>query len=521
MDKNQNQEEQRENQQQKSAVERLNEAAQKARQAKTAIEAAKKGKKVVKGAAKTLRTASTVLRGGQAAIAVASGVVATAPVWGPPVLIGGFFLLVIIIIIVIFSGVSAPPTCKSITAEPKKISNNLPSALTLEGCSENVTYLWELPSIGGVFSTPQSAITLYTPPSINETKKISIGVKVCFSSNANNCSIYQTPQLTIESGQNPIYPGITYNLTGPGCSETCNAEKGKPIVYNVDIEFNEDEADVTLDKVSAAVTLSTAVFTINNVTGVKTAQFNPNIPLVKYIWKLSDNVKSSEKNSKIKNFHFEIKATPYVDKTQTSVRLTIEGATAQPPKDNTDVSYWGKQIANALEPYPKPCPSSGNTLYNVLRKTVTNGNYTAYKRPGDSCGDSGSAYLCTYIIVDSYRLAKLKTKLTIGRDGYTWNMVDHWEENPGWQILRVNNFSSLSKIKAGDAIFSFDTPTSRNSKYRHVKLIKSVKINPISGNGTIYSYQSNGYGPETSNMVRAWRVLPTEHFDVFMFGAIP
>ncbi|MBI3985273.1 MAG: hypothetical protein HY344_05065 [Candidatus Levybacteria bacterium] len=201
MDKSQEKEEKSQDQQQKSAIDRLNQAAQKARQGKTAIETAKKGAKLAKKASKKLAGRAATALGRQTVATIGAAIVSTAPAWGPPVLfalaIGGLFLVVIIIIIVLFSGATPPPTCKTISADPTTISNNLGANLSVSECSENITYSWALPQIGGVFSASQSASTLYTPPQVNSSQKISIAISICSISAPSNCSQYQTPELTV------------------------------------------------------------------------------------------------------------------------------------------------------------------------------------------------------------------------------------------------------------------------------------------------------------------------------------
>ena len=92
---------------------------------------------------------------------------------------------------------SSPPKCDNPTAEPQTISSSFPTTLSITGCTENVTYSWVLPQIGGVFSAAHSATTSYTPPVVSATQKISILVNVCLSSSPTNCSQYQTPEITI------------------------------------------------------------------------------------------------------------------------------------------------------------------------------------------------------------------------------------------------------------------------------------------------------------------------------------
>lgn len=198
MDKSEKQQEGAQEKQQKSAIDRLNQGINTARDARSAYKISKRFANKLKGTKTTSKGFALAGRGGQLAVRIVTTLASTVEIWGPIALIVGFFVLVIIAVIVIFTEVAAPPTCKSLTASPTTISNSVPAVLTLENCSENITYSWNLPQIGGTFSAPQSATTSYTPPVVNTTQKVSIFVNVCSSSAPNNCSQYQAPELTID-----------------------------------------------------------------------------------------------------------------------------------------------------------------------------------------------------------------------------------------------------------------------------------------------------------------------------------
>lgn len=224
MDKNEGQKDQGQEKQQKSAIDRLNQGINTARDAKSAYKISKRLANKLKGAKTTSKGFALAGRGGQLAVRIVTTLASTVEIWGPIALIVGFFVLVIIAVIVIFSGVSAPPTCKSVTAQPKTISNALPATLTVGNCSEAVIYSWVLPQIGGVFSASQSATTLYTPPKVNATQKISILVNVCFSSSPNNCSQYFTPELTVS--KEDLFSCNGYCTTATSCSSPDSPGQG-------------------------------------------------------------------------------------------------------------------------------------------------------------------------------------------------------------------------------------------------------------------------------------------------------
>ncbi|MEK7551530.1 MAG: hypothetical protein AAB532_02930 [Patescibacteria group bacterium] len=324
MDKNNKQEENQEKQK-KSAIDRLNQGIDYGRNTKSAIQGAKKGIKTARKGVKIARTTLNVIRGGQAVATIATTAASTAPVWGPIALVIGFILLVVIVIVVITTGVSVPPTCKSLTTDKTTVNKDNPATLSLNDCPENVTYSWTLPKIGGSFNTPSSNTTTYTPPGLNQDTKVKIAVNVCAQNNDQNCSEYSI-SLNISYAP-PSYPGITYNLTGPkNCDNPCRVKKGEPVDFNIEIKYDQDKAEVPIENVSATITLSTAVFTINSISGKTTSEFNPNLPLVKYIWNLSENIRSQDEDSKIKTFIFKINLTPYINNVETGINLSIVGA---------------------------------------------------------------------------------------------------------------------------------------------------------------------------------------------------
>jgi len=224
MDKNERQEGQGQEKQQKSAIDRLNQGINTARDAKSALKITKGLANKAKGVNKTSKGFTLASKGGQLAVRVVTTLASTVGIWGPIALIVGFFVLVIIVVIVIFTGVSAPPTCKSLTASPTTINNSVPAVLTLENCSENVTYSWDLPQIGGTFSAPQGTTTSYTPPKVNSDQKIYIFVNVCSSSSPTNCSQYSTPELTISKEDLVSCNG--YCTTATSCSSPDSPGQG-------------------------------------------------------------------------------------------------------------------------------------------------------------------------------------------------------------------------------------------------------------------------------------------------------
>lgn len=322
MDKKEAQEEKNQDKQQKSAIDRLNQGYNATQNARNALNLTKKITGKMRGSKNASIGARLASKGAQAVVRV---IVSTSEVWVPIALIVGFFVLVIIIVIVIFSGVQPPPACKSLTTDKTTINKENPATLVLNECPEGVTYTWALPEIGGSFSSGNSQTTIYTPPELNRDQAVKIFVIVCAKGNSENCSQYSI-NLNI-SYASPSYPGITYSLKGPkDCNNPCRIKKGEPTNFNIEIKYDQDKALVPIENVFATASLSTAVFTVNSISGKTTAEFNPNLPLVKYLWRLSENQRSQDKDSKIKTFNFKLNLTPYINNTETSINLNIVGA---------------------------------------------------------------------------------------------------------------------------------------------------------------------------------------------------
>lgn len=363
MDKNEKADPNAEQKDQKSVVDRLNQIANDTQNVKKTVDSAQKGGKALKNSQTVIKGAARIARGAQAAyqgVVVVATTVSTAVETAPAWIVLGIALLIIIVVIIILGG-SAPPSCQSLTTSDTVTSPNNPVTLTLAGCAEGTLYDWQTPSIGGSFSTNNTASTVYTPPdNAQNGTSFSILVRMCNLKAKNICSFYSSPEITIGSGT-PNYPGISYNISGPNnCTDTCHIQKGEQISYNIDIAYDSSVAGAAdLNKISAVVSISSVVFTVNSVTGTHTTDFSPNIPIIRYLWKLSDNATKNGDNG-VKNFHFEVKATPHVDKTQSSVNLNIEGANAS--TDNGDLE------AGATSP---PTSNTCNDTYKDVMEKLT------------------------------------------------------------------------------------------------------------------------------------------------------
>lgn len=188
---------------------------------------------------------------------------------------------------------------------------------------------------------------------------------------------------------------------------------------------------------------------------------------------------------------------------------------------NSEIVRWGQKIASSITHYPQKCPYANPPAYyyNVLNANISNGNYSAFKRPtGSICGLGVSTYLCTYLIADSLHLARKKTNISVGRDYNVLTMIRDWDNNPGWKVLKGNDRTTVSQIRPGDAVFLI----SNDFSHHHVEMITDVKINPTSGNGSIDIIQANGYSTSKYFFVRNWRViLISDTFDIIQFGHIP
>jgi hypothetical protein len=111
-------------------------------------------------------------------------------------------------------------------------------------------------------------------------------------------------------------------------------------------------------------------------------------------------------------------------------------------------------------------------------------------------------YYCTYLISDSYNKVGL-TDLNWSAHGAVVNMMAYFENTGanGGKYRVLSRDVSANELQPGDVVFLI------GANHQHVTLIKDVRIDPASGDGVIYTYESNGAVIEDVISVRNNRVL--------------
>jgi hypothetical protein len=178
---------------------------------------------------------------------------------------------------------------------------------------------------------------------------------------------------------------------------------------------------------------------------------------------------------------------------------SINGVSPQPGPPpvvgNNDILSWGGKILDNIQPYPTSC--YGTYIYNVMLQTVTNGSYTARKKPGSACGESGSTYYCSNLIIDSYNLAGINNNFS----QYVPRMIGQWPSVPG---LTVRQSGNVDGLQSGDAVFWLIS--SAASTAQHVDMIKSIDVSSA-GNGTLTTIDANTNSKENKFYVRNWNLI--------------
>jgi hypothetical protein len=168
------------------------------------------------------------------------------------------------------------------------------------------------------------------------------------------------------------------------------------------------------------------------------------------------------------------------------------GANAQPgapPTTNNSILSWAQQIDDNVT-------KLACSIYrNTMQATVTNGKYTVPQKKGTCNGEGGSAFLCTDLVIQSYKLAGISKYFS--RKSYT--MARNWV--PSVQLIAGQNVFSL--ISPGDAFFPSCNNTT--SQIGHASLIFNVSINS-NGAGTITTIDTNMPSEYNTYRVRNWNI---------------
>ncbi len=157
---------------------------------------------------------------------------------------------------------------------------------------------------------------------------------------------------------------------------------------------------------------------------------------------------------------------------------------------------WATRISSGLE---KVCD-----IYNRQQQIISNGRYSAKIRPGTCKGEGSPTYFCTNTVIDSYNLAGFSNSFSQS----VYYMARGWEKR-GWTVLKTNDYSSLSRLLPGDAIFMGLGANGMDiyGIHHHTVIIAGININSA-GDGRLHIAQSNGPSkyPNTYYTVRGWRI---------------
>ena len=206
------------------------------------------------------------------------------------------------------------------------------------------------------------------------------------------------------------------------------------------------------------------------------------------------------------------------------------------PPGNNSVAGWANTIASSITPLSCSNAQSPicryNYVYNVQEQNFTNSNGSADKR-GGSCCQGGGGYLCTNLVIDSYKLAGLKY---MQHQTYVPTMQNNWESDWGGKLYSDNGSNTchdpgtrnsgesiIKSLSPGDVIFMY----SPNCNDEHVVVVADVNLI----NHAIQIRQSNCAINSNVNCTRFpeitfgndWHVNPYYFglFTKFAFGFAP
>ena len=181
----------------------------------------------------------------------------------------------------------------------------------------------------------------------------------------------------------------------------------------------------------------------------------------------------------------------------TPTQATASGECTARSTDLSGVVNWAKTITDVLS------WSYTYDSYSNFTTTFMSSGYTAYP---------SSYYLCTYLVVDSYRLDGIGSS-SFTRSNYAGvNPMMNYMRNggSGFKFLDYYNGShenALLNLHSGYAIFW--SWTTYQTGYEHVGIIKSVNLNCSTGNGTLTTYESNASSKGRTLTVSGWNLVPS------------
>lgn len=167
----------------------------------------------------------------------------------------------------------------------------------------------------------------------------------------------------------------------------------------------------------------------------------------------------------------------------------------EPPVTLASVLYWASLITD-----PQHLGLGSNGLMSRLLQLITNGAY--FRRPQD-------AYVCTYLIVDAYRLAGIPglndTMLRVDNMEFFW--MSEEARKLGYKYLNyMNDNRVIAQTQPGCVIFQYKAGPRVWTGLEHVSMVKSVTwTNKDAGDGIIETYGTNESGRGATFIIKGFK----------------
>lgn len=148
--------------------------------------------------------------------------------------------------------------------------------------------------------------------------------------------------------------------------------------------------------------------------------------------------------------------------------------------------YWAKNINGALK------YNTNNGTWDIMMQNISNNGYTATKEPGGP--PDGNKYWCTYLVIDSYRLAGVPG-LSLNQ-GLVSSMLSFWQNTTGYFVIPYSvsasleqKIANLKSVRPGYAVLR---TYAGNYKLDHASIVSENKVRD-DGYGSIITIDANGF----------------------------
>lgn len=204
-------------------------------------------------------------------------------------------------------------------------------------------------------------------------------------------------------------------------------------------------------------------------------------------------------NGGIKKDSIQLNTFPFITLAPTPPFVVIDDIGPGPKGNCGFVIDWAQKISDKLQIGGGGSLSSSG--YDNLTRVIAN-----------NCGRSTpkaqwlGQYWCTWIIMDSYKLAGVP----IARNPGVVAMHKWWRRAAGFKYIDYSGSKeNLQQVKPGFAMFLESVPGKHNG-HEHVALVKEITVDSR-GNGTLITLESNASKKSKTYPVSNWKIKNTTY----------